>query len=80
MNPGAVEEAGKVATGIVGALAQQPLALALVIMNLCLLGLFYLIMDRTDRHNLAREEAARAEQKEIREMMAKCIVPAGDHK
>jgi len=80
MNPGAVEEVGKVAGGIVGALAQQPLALALVIMNLCLLGLFYLIMDRTDSHNLAREEAARVEQKEIREMMAKCIVPTGDHK
>ena len=80
MTPGPVEEVGKVATGIVSALASQPLALALVIMNLCLLGLFYLIMDRTDRHNLAREEAARLEQKEIRELMSKCIVPTGDNK
>jgi len=33
MNPGAIEEGAKVASGVVEGLKQQPLALALIIMN-----------------------------------------------
>jgi len=33
MNPGAIEEGAKVATGVVDALRAQPIALALIVMN-----------------------------------------------
>jgi len=76
MNPGPVEEVGKVASSFMDAMKTQPLALSLVIMNICLLVLFYLIMDRTDTHQREREAAARTEQKEIREMLSRCVVPS----
>ena len=79
MTPGPVEEVSKVASGFMEIMKAQPLALCLVIMNLCLLGLFYLIMDRTSTTNREREAAIRADQKEIREMLSKCVVP-GDSK
>jgi len=53
----------------------QPLALSLVIMNIGLLILFYLIMDRVGTMNREREAAMRLEQKEIREILTKCVVP-----
>jgi len=77
MNPGPVEEAGKVATGIVGALASQPLALSLVLMNIGLMVIFYVVLDRVDSHQLHREQAALAEQKEVRELLSHCIIPGG---
>jgi len=77
MNPGPVEEVGKVAGGIVNALASQPLALALVIMNFGLMAIFYIVLDRVDSHQLHREQAAIAEQKEVRELLSHCIIPGG---
>ena len=38
MNPGAVEEGAKVATGIVEGLRTQPLSLALIVVNLVFIG------------------------------------------
>jgi hypothetical protein len=38
MNPGAEEEAGKVALSFIDTMKQQPLALALVVVNLLFLG------------------------------------------
>ena len=38
MNPGAVEEGAKVATGVIEGLKQQPLALALIVMNVVFIG------------------------------------------
>ena len=75
MNPGPVEEVGK-ATGVfMGIMKDQPLSLALVVMNLSLLVLFWIILDKVS-HNRANEIALlHNEQKEVREMLAKCIVP-----
>jgi len=76
MTPGGpVEEVGKVATGFIDVMKSQPLALSLVIMNIGLLILFYLIMDRVGTMNREREAAMRLEQKEIREILTKCVVP-----
>lgn len=53
MNPGAVEEGAKVATGIVEGLRQQPLSLALIVLNLSFIAftvfLTYEINARTIR-------------------------------
>ena len=38
MNPGAVEEGAKVASGVVEALRAQPIALALIVMNVIFVG------------------------------------------
>jgi len=38
MNPGAVEEGAKVASGVVDALRAQPIALALIVMNIIFVG------------------------------------------
>lgn len=75
MTPGPVEEVGK-ATGLfMQIMKDQPLSLALVIMNLALLGLFYVIMDRVS-HTREREiNQLHQEQKEVRELLAKCVVP-----
>jgi hypothetical protein len=52
MNPGLSEEAGKTARSVVDALKSEPLSLALVVMNVLLLALFfYVIKTSTDvRH------------------------------
>ena len=39
MNPGAIEEGAKVAGGVVEGLKQQPLSLALIVLNLAFIGL-----------------------------------------
>jgi hypothetical protein len=52
MNPGMAEEAGKVATTTVTALASAPAVLALVIFNLMFMAMsVYVVMKSTDRWN-----------------------------
>lgn len=41
MNPGPVEEGGKVATGVIDALRGNPAMLAIIVLNLLILGLVY---------------------------------------
>lgn len=47
MNPGASEEAAKAAGTFMEALKAQPLSLALVVMNVALLLLFWIIAEKT---------------------------------
>lgn len=75
MTPGPVEEAGKVAGTFMDIMRAQPLSLALVIMNLALLAFFWVILDRVDSHGRQRDAQLLADQKEIRELLSKCIVP-----
>jgi hypothetical protein len=75
VNPGPVEEVGKVAGGFMDAMKGQPLSLALVIMNLALLGLFFWI-GKTVAATREREIGLLyADQKEIRELLSRCVVP-----
>lgn len=41
MNPGAVEEAGSTARTLIGSLGANPLGLAMVVINLALIGYLY---------------------------------------
>src|SRR5262245_23407766 len=57
-------------------MSSQPLALALVAMNICLLALFWYIFSITNEHSQARETQMFAEQKEVRDLLSRCVVPA----
>jgi hypothetical protein len=75
VNPGPVEEVGKVAGGFMDAMKGQPLALALVVMNIALLALFWWI-GKTVAATREREIGLLyADQKEIRELLGRCVVP-----
>jgi len=75
MNPGALEEAGKFANSVASALGSQPLALAMILTNVCLLVfLFYSQNQFYDQ----RQELSKKFLDEVHftmELVSKCIVP-----
>jgi len=75
MNPGAAEEAGKIASGFMEAMKSQPLALALVIMNMALLGFFWFILEKVAENHRNDMKLIFDEQKEVRELLTRCIAP-----
>lgn len=66
---GPVEEAGKVATGFFAAMASQPLALALVVCNMLLLGLFYFAVNISS----AKFNTIMTQQAEVQRMLYQCV-------
>ena len=75
MNPGPVEEVGKVSMGIVDSLKSQPLSLALVIMNLALLVFVFF---QNAGFNQQRKENAQLfaqMQTEVQKLLSQCVVP-----
>ena len=75
MNPGAIETGGQVATGFIAAMKEEPIALALVVMNLALLVFLWYATSRSSdlrSHDLALYFA---QQKETAQMLSRCIVP-----
>jgi hypothetical protein len=72
---GAIEEGGKAATGVIDALKSQPLNLAMLIINLALLTLLYVSLDRASKLRSTDLAQMHIEQKEVRELLARCIVP-----
>lgn len=72
----ASEEAAKAAGGFIEALKKEPLSLALVLMNICLLAFFYFMLDRVAAQREREIGLLYADKKEVREMLAKCVVPA----
>jgi hypothetical protein len=75
MNPGPVEEIGKATGSFIEAMKVQPLALALCAMNLFLMALFWYLLHALDHRTAERERLLAQEQKDIRELLAKCVVP-----
>ena len=67
---GPLDEAGKAASGFMDAMKSQPLALALVVMNVALLALFYTIIRSAE----ARQVRIVEQQKQLVELLAKCMV------
>jgi hypothetical protein len=69
---GAIEEGGKVASGIVDGLKHQPLALALVIINALFLGSVGYVLHRVGEINSA---AAIRRDELLADLARNCVVP-----
>jgi uncharacterized membrane protein (UPF0182 family) len=73
MNPGAAEEAGKAANTFMDIMRAQPLSLALVIMNVMLLALFYFFaVAARDTRRMEFQQLVE-QQKETAQLLFKCI-------
>jgi hypothetical protein len=70
---GITEEVGKVATSVAESMKTQPLALAMVIMNVGLLLMFWLVMDKVSAARERDMTALYAEQKEVRGLLSNCV-------
>jgi hypothetical protein len=66
MNPGHIEEVGKVASGTIEALKHQPLMLALVILQGFVLGAVLY-------SSISRQNAMTEQFKQVYELLAACI-------
>jgi hypothetical protein len=75
MNPGAIEEGAKAAGTFMSIMKEQPLSLALAVMNLALVGLIWWFSAKqveVRNHDL---ELYFAHQKETSQLLARCIIP-----
>src|SRR5262245_30261933 len=74
---GAVVEGGKAVSGIVDSLKTQPLSLALVIMNLALLGMLYYIAEKSSTSRQHSLDLIYHQQEKVQEMfIAHCTTGA----
>lgn len=75
MNPGPVEEAGKVAGGIIEALKGQPAVLALTITVIgMLVFIFYALhVAATFRDTMLKQQ--HDYQREVTQLLSQCVVP-----
>ena len=69
------EEAGKAAGSFIEALKKEPLSLALVVMNICLLVFFYVLLTTVSKQREREIGLLYTDKKEVRELLAKCVVP-----
>jgi hypothetical protein len=74
MNPGALEEGAKVAGSFVDSLKAQPLALALVVMNLALLGLLYYVAQGVSETRRREVALIYDQQKQVQDILSHCVV------
>ena len=70
MNPGVVEEGGKVATGVIEALKSQPIALALIVMNIIFVGAVGL---GAHALNIRTTQRYQAQDELIHKLIAQCL-------
>ena len=82
MNPGAVEEIGKTARGVVRILDSQPMAVAMIVSNFILLGyLFYSgiennkMWERNNEHRVEIGKLIIQAHHETELLLARCVVP-----
>jgi hypothetical protein len=78
MNPGGiVEETGKVATGIVDAMKNQPMVLALIVLNAIIIaGIYFAVVDgRRNQQEIFKMLISNAEK--AQDLLAKCVIPGG---
>lgn len=80
MNDGVVGEASKHVGSFMDAMKREPLSLALVVMNLCLLLFFYVILVRVADQRKEEIGLLYADKKDVRELLAKCVVPQRDQR
>jgi hypothetical protein len=70
-----VQETAKVATSFIDAFRNEPLSLALVAMNICLMGFFYFLLTTVSNQREREIGLLYADKKEVRELLARCVVP-----
>jgi hypothetical protein len=77
-----IHEAGETARSIVNAFSSQPLALALILMNLGLMGLLYWSDVRGEKERTRSLELLYENRKYVTEMLARCnfALPKNDGK
>jgi hypothetical protein len=71
----ASEHGAKAVHTFIDALKQEPLSLALCFMNISLLVLFYLILTSVSKSREREVTLLHASQKDVRELLSKCIIP-----
>ncbi|PWT91748.1 MAG: hypothetical protein C5B54_04725 [Acidobacteria bacterium] len=72
MNPGVTEEAGQTAREAISVFRSQPLVLALVLMNIGLLGLMYWDHASAERERVKGLELLYENRKYVGELLAHC--------
>jgi len=77
MTPGPVEEVGKVAGNFVDAMKTQPLALALALMNIGLLLLFYYIAAAISERRAHEFDLMMAQNEKTNQLLYNCL-PRGE--
>lgn len=75
MNPGPVEEAGKVAGGFLDAMKSQPIMLGLVVMNLAMVVMLYVVIRFAQDQRRTEFEMIFTGQREVQQLLSTCIVP-----
>ena len=78
-------EGAKAVSGFVKVFQNEPLSLALVAMNICLMAFFYFLLTTVAAQREREIGLLYADKKEVRDMLAKCVVPTpsqqrGDYK
>jgi hypothetical protein len=72
---GVVDEVGKAGGVFMSIMKKEPLSLALVVMNLCLLLFFYMLLTTVAAQREREIGLLYADKKEVRDMLSKCVVP-----
>ena len=72
MNPGATEEAAKAAGGFIEAMKSQPLSLALVVMNIGLLGFLYYSNVQAHAERALETKLLYENRSEVGKLLANC--------
>src|SRR5262245_58611481 len=75
---GPVEEAGKLAGGVVEALKTQPLGLIMLIVNVLLIGLLFYVAVVSSRTREREVTQIYAAQKEVQQLLARCFTPTAN--
>jgi hypothetical protein len=75
VNPGPVEEAGKVAGGFLDAMKSQPIMLGLVVLNLAMVVMLYVVIRFAQDQRRTEFEMIFTGQREVQQLLSTCIVP-----
>jgi hypothetical protein len=70
---GVTEEAGKAVSGVVSSIGTQPLALALVVMNLVLLGYLFYVQSSTNGQRKETVDLIVNQQRDTEKLLANCV-------
>src|SRR6266576_196210 len=73
MNPGAAEEVGKASSAFMGIMKDQPLSLALVVMNIMLLGLFFYVIQTATGVRQKEMDRIFEAQSETNKLLFNCV-------